>query len=251
MTGIRSAIIATLVIFQAASSWAITFAPAEKQDPFAGGAKCQTPVMMSWGEYVYEWSSRYDLIISPEDYPVWIWRCPTSGYVSFPRHFEFKSAEEKARIAAFLKSADSSKSVKAADGAITFDLISHLEALYAVRDIGLADRAWLMRYLAWYNKDGATAGEYRKKALALHKQILETTGAEPFDVAASLYSAGFYSRKFGERGDSSAYFNKLKALIAAEKDFKSWRFPPSFFLELTADAEAGKGDDAVRFAPQP
>src|SRR5262249_26378589 len=71
----RLALIATTVAaLTIGTAYAITFVPGSKPDPFAEGKTCDAPEMASWGSYVYEWPSKYDLIFAPQDYPMFIWR---------------------------------------------------------------------------------------------------------------------------------------------------------------------------------
>src|SRR5262249_50984621 len=84
-----------IVAALATAAHAITYSPGSKPDPFAPGKTCDTPQIASYGDYIYDWPSKYDLVFSPRDYPQWIWRCKASGYVSFPHEFASFSGAER------------------------------------------------------------------------------------------------------------------------------------------------------------
>lgn len=228
----------------AASAFAITFVNGTKPDPFAPGKTCPTPQMASWGSYVYEWSSKYDLVFSPQDYPMWIWRCAASGYVSFPGDFEKISDAERPRIAAYLAQAQFGPKLK--DG-IDDALLQHLENVYAQRDKDDAFRAFFMRYLAWQYKAKPAADEYRKKAFDIHLKLLQGGTLEGEALAETLYVLGFYSYKLDRKDEAQKYFAQMNNVEAIDSETKKPRRGVPYLDGLAKEVLEGNADDAVRF----
>jgi tetratricopeptide (TPR) repeat protein len=239
---------AALALLCAAPSLAITFAPGSKPDPFADGKTCDAPQLASYGDYVRGWSSKYDLIFSPQDYPMWIWRCDVSGYVSFPREFGQFNEAEKARIAAYLKQANFGPKLKDERGGVSEALLQHLEKIYALRDQDDLFRAYLLRYFAWQYRAKPAADEYRKKAFDLYLKLLNANALKDGDLLEGLYVLGFYSYKLGRIDDAKKYFDRLKAVETIDPKTKEVRRGAPYLEDLGKEILAGKADDKVRFA---
>jgi len=241
-------LITTAALALAASARAITFGNETKPDPFAPGKTCNTPQMHSWGSYVYGWSSKYDLIFSPRDYPMWVWRCEESGYISFPSEFGKFSDAEKARIAKYLAEANFGPTLKAERGGLSEAVLLHLERLYELRDHDDLFRAYLLRYFAWQNRAKPVADEYRKKALVLYRKLLETSDLKGDDLLEALYILGCYSYKFGQVDEAKKYFERIKAVETTDPETKKPRRGAPYLEGLAKDVLEGKADDKVRFA---
>jgi Uncharacterized protein conserved in bacteria (DUF2225) len=224
---------------------AITFSNGTKPDPFAPGKTCDAPQLASYGSYVYDWPSKYDLVFSPQDYPMWIWRCEASGYVSFPREFETISDAERPRIAAYLAKAQFGPKVKA-DG-LSDVLLQHLERVYALRDLDDEFRAYFMRYLAWQYRVKPIADEYRKKAFDIHQTMLQSGTLKGTDLAETLYILGFYSYKFGRADEAKTYFAKIKNVETIDPETNKPRRGLPYLETLAKEVLGGKADDGVRF----
>jgi Uncharacterized protein conserved in bacteria (DUF2225) len=241
----RLATIALVSAAIAAAAHAITFAPATRPDPFAAGKTCDTPELSSYGSYVYDWPSKYDLVFSPQDYPMWIWRCAASGFVSFPEDFETITEAERPKLAAYLSEAKFGPKVITDD--ITDELLVHLEKTYALRDKDEKFRAYFMRYLAWQYRAKPIADDYRRKAFDIHKRMLDTGTLKSDDLVETLYVLGFYAYKFGRLEEAKAYFNRMKEVETIDPETEKPRRGIPYLDELAREVLAGKADDSVRF----
>jgi hypothetical protein len=231
----------------AETAHAITFGNETKPDPFTPGQTCSTPEMHSWGGYVYGWPSKYDLIFSPRDYPMWIWTCPVSGYVSFPAEFGKFSEAERGRIATYLAEAKFGPTLKTGS-TLSEPVLQHLEKLYALRDHDELFRGYLLRYFAWQYRAKPIADEYRKKAVVLYKKLLDADAVKGNDLLETLYILGFYAYKFGNVEEAKADFARLKDVETIDPETKKPRRGSTYLETLAAEVLVGKADDKVRFA---
>lgn len=235
----------TAVVAWSASAFAITFINSAKPDPFTPGAKCDTPELGSTGGYVYDWPSKYDLVFSPQDYPMWIWRCEGSGFVSFPYDFEKISEAEHQRVGAYLAQAKFGPKVKSAP--ISEELLQHLEKVYALRDKDDAFRAFFMRYMAWQYRGKPEADQYRQKAFDIHLRMFQSRVLKGSDLAETFYILGFYSYKFGRPVEARNYFAQIKDVETTDPETKKPRRGVPYLENLAKEVLEGKADDAVRF----
>lgn len=226
---------------------AITFKPATKPDPFAPGKTCDTPQLSSYGTYVYEWASKYDLIFSPQDYPIWVWRCEASGYVAFPYDFERITDVERPKIAAYLAQANFGPKL-ASDKGLSEPVLLHLEQVYAVRDRDEAFRSFFMRYMAWQFRAKPQADQYRKRAFDIHLKLLNDGALKEDELADTLYILGFYAYKFGRIDEAKSYFAKIKDVETIDSETKKPRRGVPYLENLAKEVLEGKADDKVRFA---
>jgi tetratricopeptide (TPR) repeat protein len=241
-----------ILLLGATLAHAITFAPGTRDDPFAPGKKCDAPMLASYGDYVYDWPSKYDLIFAPRDYPQWIWRCESSGYVSFPHEFgSFNNDAEKARIAAYLTQANFGPKLTALKSGMSDALYQHLEKIYALRDPDEVTRAYLMRYLAWQHRNKPAADAYRRKAVEIYKKLLAAKTLKEVDLLEALYILGFYSYKLGQKAEATKYFDQLKTTVTTDPKTREQKRGAPFLENLAKDVLAGKADDKVRFANEP
>ncbi len=246
----RATLIAlTFASICATTAYAITFAPGTRDDPFAPGKTCDAPMLASYGDYVYDWPSKYDLIFAPRDYPQWIWRCETSGYVSFPHEFgAFVDDAEKGRIAAYLAQVNFGPKLKDEASGVSEALLQHLAKIYALRDEDDAFRAYFMRYMAWQHGAKPIADAYRTKAVDLYKNLLAANALKDVDLLEGLYILGFYSYKLGHVDDAKAYFDQLKNAVTIDPKTRASKRGAPYLENLAKDVLAGKADDKVRFA---
>ncbi len=227
--------------------FAITFSNKTRPDPFVPGKTCETPELGSWGSYVYDWPSKYDLVFSPQDYPMWIWRCEGSGYVSFPNDFEKISDAERPRVSAYLAQSQFGAKVKAAP--ISDELLRHLEGVYALRDKDDHFRAYFMRYLAWQFRAKPVADEYRRKAFDIQLKIFQSGTLKGDELLEALYILGFYSYKFGRVDEAKKYFAQIKDVETIDPETRKPRRGSPYLETLGKEVLEGKADDAVRFKP--
>ncbi|MFP4003509.1 MAG: hypothetical protein ACLFV8_07035 [Alphaproteobacteria bacterium] len=121
-----------------------------------------------------------------------------------------------------------------------------MEAIYALREQTREERAWLLRARAWLYKDDPKADEYRARALRLHEEILDKENPEGTDLIESLYIAGFYSWKLGDREAAEEYFEKARAVKWTDDEGKEQSGVP-YINGLIDEVRAGKAADEVRF----
>jgi hypothetical protein len=247
----RSILIAmSVAALSVGSAFAITFIQGSKPDPFASGKTCDAPRVGSMGSYVYDWPSKYDLIFSPVDYPMFLWRCETSGYISFPREFDKLTPGEKERIGAYLTEAKFGQKVKSGNG-ISDEILHHLERIYDLRDPDVELKGFLLRYFAWQYKAKPIADEYRRKALAHYKALLEGGTLKDNDLLEALYILGFYSHKLGDTDAAKQYFDRIKTVETIDPESKKPVRGAPYLEKLAGEVIAGKAGDKVRFANEP
>jgi hypothetical protein len=241
-----------LVLLGVTAAQAITFVPGTRDDPFAPGKTCDAPMLATYGDYVYDWPSKYDLIFAPRDYPQWIWRCETSGYVSFPHEFgAFNNDAEKVRIAAYLAQANYGPKLKDEKSGVSEALLLHLSKIYALRDPDPVLQGYLMRYMAWQHRNKPIADEYRKRAVEIYKSLLAANALKDVDLLEGLYILGFYSYKLGHKAEAKTYFDQLKTTVTTDPKTRQQKRGAPFLENLANEVLAGKADDKVRFANEP
>jgi hypothetical protein len=228
---------------------AITFIPGSKPDPFAAGKTCDAAQVGSMGGYVYDWPSKYDLIFSPVDYPMFLWRCETSGYVSFPNEFDKFAPGEKERIGAYLAQAKFGAKVKPPTG-FSDELLQHLEKIYGLRDNDVERQGFLLRYFAWQYRAKPVADEYRRKAVVHYKALLDGGTLKDNDLLETLYILGFYSYKLGNADAAKNFFDRLKSVETVDPESKKPTKGSQYLEKLASEVLAGKADDKVRFADE-
>jgi hypothetical protein len=238
----RTSTAALAALALAANAAATTFGNETRPDPFAKDKSCDTPELHSWGTYVYDWPSKYDLVFEPQISPFWIWRCEASGYVSFADDFDQLTAAERTRIATFLQTAVYRPKSARDDYDISEPLLRHLASLYDLRDKDPKFRAYFLRYLAWQHGQQPAADAYRKKAYELHAKMQQPGGwVKTKDELETLYILGFYAFKLGRIGASQVYFRDLDNAWTLESS------TATYLRTLARDVRAGKADDRVRF----
>jgi hypothetical protein len=195
MTGLR--LYATLLLLVAWPASATTWVPADIDDPFVPGAKCDGMQPASSGSYIYHWPSKYDQVFWPYTDASGIWYCPASGFVSFVGDNKLEAAEAT-RVRAWLATQPTGAPPEGAA------MLERIEGVYAVREADEAQRIHLLRVLAYrYDelRDAAAAARHRGQALerirvALAGELAAQTRAEYLFVAAA------YSREAGDAAQS-------------------------------------------------
>lgn len=211
-------IVVSLLAAWAGAAGAITWGDKTVPDPIDAGKTCAVRQPLSWGGYIYEFPTKYDMVFWPFTDGGGLWYCEGSGYISFLNDFKDVSADERTAIAAWLKGRD-----KPADIA---GRLAQLEGIYALRKKDPAFRNELLRTLArWYQQLGdlPRANEYRRTALA---QIVARLETDPTPLPETqrleyLYLAANYTRLFGDVAASDAWLAKLRAAADGVKDPKA------------------------------
>ena len=196
---------------------ATTWTRDDQDDPFSDG-QCVASNPMSYGSYIYQWPSKYELVFWPYTDPAWVWFCPESGYVAFGSNFEVEEAERQ-RVGLLL--AENRTAWQVSDWPRVNDnnavygwsehdgILAALEAIARVRDG--TDWAFMNRVLAqWHLQDRDEADTYRREALALiDAGLAEKTGLER---AEALYLSGAYHFWFGNPALAEARFAEIATL---------------------------------------
>ena len=189
-------------------SLATTWAHSEVEDPIAPGKTCQVQKPKSWGSYIYDWPSKYDLVFWPLNDPAALWHCEHSGFTALIGDFEDLSKPEIALIRNYL-----AKNYDANDDLET--RLTLLEDIYRLRHKDAHFRNRLLRVLIQlYLVTGSleTANGYRHEAFEQLKTFLE----DDLSVSARLeylYLAANYARQFGDSPASDRYLAQLEDAI--------------------------------------
>jgi len=200
----------------AGSAGAITWADKSVPDPIDPTRTCAVHEPMSWGGYIYEFPSKYDMVFWPFVTDNGLWYCADTGFIAFYGDFKNLPEAERAAIAAWLKGKDKPTDLRGR--------LARLEEVYALRQKDGAFRNQLLRTLARQYQDLgdlAKANEYRKAALAQIEASLQAPPTSELDRLQSLYLAANYSRVLGDPAASDAWLVKLREALANVKDAKT------------------------------
>ncbi len=215
-----------LAALAAACANATTFAPVERTDPI-GGDKVQVQEIVSYGSYIYQWPSKFDLVYWPFTDEAWIWFCPVSGYAAFGSDFDKLTPSEKDRLKEWLKANYN----RSRPPRTYLEKLAWLEKVYAARQ--MSDDFWRFFYrLAAYahRDDEKTSLAYVRKELALLERHL---ASNPTGLARieTLYLQGEYHRRMGDLEKAREFFAQAKtAEYEAEDKTKKTGHP--YFLKL-------------------
>lgn len=244
------ALVCAVSALAAPAAFAITWLPAEVDDPFAPGAKCKVHQLGSMGSYVFQWPSKYDAVFHPFVDDAFIWRCETSGFVSFMDDFERVPADAKPRVAEWLK-ANPAKVGDLRGQA----LLDRLEATYRARGMNEPFWAYFYRFRAYRAETGAEGDAFRAKALPLIDARLAGPDLTGTMRMQALYLSGYYRWRAGDRDGARARFAEMRAMpwdeVSADAGSKADNLV--YFDAMIADIEAGKleGDCGQTGTPRP
>ena len=193
----------------AATTWTYT----EVEDPIAPGKSCLVQEPASYGGYIYEWPSKYDLVFWPFTDPAGIWHCEHSAFTALIGDFENLSESEIAAIRTYLAS-----NYNGGDDLET--RLALLEDTYLLRKKDAHFNNRLLRILAqMYQLTGnvGRANGYRRKAYEQLKTLLED---DLSDLARLeyLYLAANYARQFGDAPASDRYLAQFENTINGISD---------------------------------
>lgn len=208
---------------------ATTWAPSEKTDPMTG-EKIPCKEIMSYGSYIYQWPSKYDLVFWPLTDENWICMNPSTGYAAFNNDFEKLSDAEKKSLASWLGShytpGNSPMSYK--------KKLAWLEEVYSHRTMD--DDFWCLFYrlMAYVlSEDRKACMAYVKKAVPLLEKKL-TSNPAGVKKLETLYLLGEYHRRLGENKKAREYFAQIKNVKYKDRDGKE-RVGHPYFVELAED----------------
>lgn len=235
---IAAAVLLTLLF--CGSAGAVVWDPSEKTDPLTG-EKVPAAEVVSFGDYVYDSPSKYDLVFWP--LTDWHFIClnPKNGYAAFNSDFEKLSDEEKVALTDWLAKnynpAQPPKSHK--------DKLAWLEKVYGQRRMD--DEFWcrfyrLMAYV--HREDEKTSLAYVQKAMPfLQKKLgLNPKGIDRLNV---LYLLGEYHRRLGEARTAEEYFSQLKDVTYTDDKGREQIGHP-YFIKLVQDLQNRKNKGASK-----
>lgn len=219
------------LLLVACTAYATTWGPSSKIDPLTG-EKISAHEIRSYGSYVYQWPSKYDLVFWPLTDERWICLNIKNGYGAFNDDFEKLADDERKVLAAWLK-----ENYKPSDAPRTHEeKLAWLEKVYTQRRMD--DDFWsrfyrLMAYV--HSKAEVKSLAYVKKAMPLLQKKLAT---DPKGIARIevLFLLGEYHRRLGETGKTKEYFAQVGTAKYPGPDGKEQVGHP-YFLELVRQRE--------------
>ncbi|MCJ7693403.1 MAG: DUF2225 domain-containing protein [Sedimentisphaerales bacterium] len=156
----------------------------------------------TFGSYIYNRESKYDLIYCPYDDPEFIWMCPYCGYAQVSRYFADLSSEEKNKLKSFL----STRWEPASPNDISIEAPNDISAIEMRFNQAILVNKFLEKdedFWAWFNR--VLIFHYRKidpdkaKAFAVDEIELLQKGKGKFKAPekSRAYLLGEYNRMVG------------------------------------------------------
>lgn len=235
---ILSSLLLTLIAMTGIS-FSTTWVPSESTDPLSG-EKVPSQTIMSYGTYIYDWPSKYDLVFWPLIDENWIVINPGNGYTAFSGDFEKLTEEEKRSLKSWLKEnytpSVAPKSHK--------EKLEWLEKVYRQREMD--DEFWcrFYRLMAFIHQDDTqTAEKFVRKAMTLLLKKLQNkpVGVELIEV---LYLLGEYNRRLGETDKAREFFSQMRDVKFIDRDGKEQIGHP-YFVKLVEEREKLEGKPTV------
>jgi tetratricopeptide (TPR) repeat protein len=219
------------VLTLAVSSMATTWGESVITDPLTGD-KVPSHEWITYGSYIYNWPSKYDLVFWPLADINWITINVKNGYAAFNDDFEKVPEEEKKKLIEWLSNNyNPSKELK------TFEeQLEWLEKVYCQRSMN--DDFWcrFYRLMAYaYEQNPEKSLEYVRKAMPLLETKLNTN-SEGVQRIETLFLLGEYNRRMGEKEKSQNYFSQVKEVKFKDKNGAEQVGHP-YFLNLIKDRE--------------
>ncbi len=210
---------------------ATTWSNAELTDPLTG-EKVPAKEIMSYGGYIYNWPSKFDLVFWPFTDENFICLNLKTGYAAFNPDFEKLSEAEKDALKKWLAAHWDPK----APPRTHLEKLLWLEKVYAQRKMD--DDFWSRFYrLMAYTCQGdlQKSLSYVRRAMPLLEKKL-AAGPTDAELLETLYLIGEYSRRLGDETRAREFFAKLKAAKFKDRDGTEKTGHP-YFAELLADRE--------------
>ncbi len=219
-----------LILLFVGNLFATTWAPSELTDPLSN-EKVPSQDVMSYGSYIYDWPSKYDLVFWPYTAERWITLNPKNGYAAFNSDFENLKNNEKDRLSRWLaENYELSKAVKS-----HIEKLEWIEKIYSNRNMD--DDFWgrFYRLMAFKQEDQEKSLIYVEKAMVLLKKKLDEK-PRGIDAIQVYYLVGEYSRRLGDKEAAILYFEKVKNTKYKDKDGEEKKGHP-YFVSLVEDRE--------------
>jgi hypothetical protein len=184
-------------------------------DPIDSNLECTTQKINSFGSYIYNYPSKYDLVFWPYTGSSGIMYCDKSGFASFINDFKLNKSE-LVKIKEYLK-----KNKEKPDTFLA--KLKRVEEIYALREKTPKFRNSLKRSLAYLyesNKKFDLANKYRKEALKDLYELLKTE-LNDYSKLEYIYLSANYERQLGNIKKSDKSISKLKKMIKKIKEDKT------------------------------
>ena len=201
------------------------------KSPLYPNKKCSVQMPASYGSYIYQAPSKYDLVFWPKTSANGIWFCKASGFTAFGGDFKGLTKKEKKVIKKYLKShIPKNNDIKTK--------LKLLESLYALRNKDNRFNNSLLRVLAyWYESlhQYKKANKYRQLALKdMEKQLTHKLDEE--QELEYLYLLTNYSKQLGKNQKSNKYLKRLKKRLKHLKNDNSKGFK-EYITEFISDSK--------------
>lgn len=223
-----------MVLLIAGTAFATTWGQSDKTDPLSG-EKVTAYEIRSYGSYIYNWESKYDLVFWPLTDEKWICFNPKNGYAAFNDDFEKVSDEEKKTLTDWLtKNYKPSQSLKSHE-----EKLAWLEKVYSQRKMDNDFWCRFYRLMAYAcREDRKKSMEYVKKAIPLLETKLKNTAEDTeCDINIQiLFLLGEYYLRTGEAEKSKQYFARVRTAKYKDEDGKE-RVGHPYFIGLVRDRE--------------
>lgn len=227
----KAAAAATSALLLCVGANATTLVPSEKRDPLSG-ERIPAVEIASYGDYIYGWDSKYDLVFWPFTEDCWICLNPRNGYAAFNDDFETLPDAQKEKLDAWLKA----NYTPDAPPASHKEKLAWLEKVYAQRDMD--DDFWsrFYRLMAYVHADDpeASLAYVRKTIPLLEKKIASTP--EGMDRLDALFLLGEYQRRLGDTAKARKFFEQVKNGKYEDRDGTVKTGPP-YLAALIQDRE--------------
>lgn len=209
--------------------------------------------IISYGTYIYNFPSKYDLVFWPYTAEEWICLNPKNGYAAFNGDFEKLSNKEKKVLKRWLAKNYKRKQMPKSH----MDKLLWLEKVYGQRNMDNDFWCHFYRLMVYTCQSDQTKSfehinegsngqkpsqgdrtkclEYMKKAMQILQTKLEgnPVGLERIET---LYLLGEYNRRTGEVEKAKKYFSEAKAVEYKDENGKRKKGNP-YIVELISDRE--------------
>lgn len=206
-------IITCMICIGPGAAFSTTWWPTRVADPVTQeGISVQ--IYGSYGSYIYNWPSKFDLVFWPYTDEEWIWLNPKSGYGAFANDFNDVSAEQAAHLKQWLKANYSQHEAPQSHQ----EKLIWLEAVYHQRQMDAEFWCHFNRLMAYmFKHDRQISLSYVQKTMPLLQGKLR---ADPngFERIQVLYLLGEYSRRLGDKSNSKDFFKQAESATYQDEE---------------------------------
>ncbi len=241
-----------MIAASAGFAFATTWFPEEITCPLCG-TKNTLYSIGSYGTYIYQWPSKYQLIFWPKTDALVLWSCGKCNLTAYMWDFEKIPDDKKDDIRATLKDVKLSGKYKSYSDIPMTDRLEVAEKVYQV--LGRDDYFWCEFYrVKAYHLDAAgrsnEAKAARLKALALAEEMLKKP--ENQGIAKELrYITGAMRYFTGDTEGALADFRKARELTYFKEDMTEEQIKnANEFFDALLDEYIGKIESGEKIPTQ-